>query len=94
MHKYEVALDEEMSDSLYEEYSSAIEEETNAIDQVSVLMSKVTHHCNQLLNAMFFEQKNIDQVKEEFGYTTKHNAQNQKYKCIEQMRKMKSKEIN
>jgi RNA polymerase sigma factor (sigma-70 family) len=89
-HRYEVGLDEEMSDSLYNEYSIAIEEETSAADKVSVLMSKVTHHCNQLLNAMFFEQKSMEQVQQEFGYTTKHNAQNQKYKCIEQMRKLKN----
>lgn len=90
-HKYEVGLDDEMSDELYNEYSQAIEEETSAVDKVSVLMSKVTHHCNKLLNAMFFEQKKIEQVQEEFGYTTKHNAQNQKYKCIEQLRKLKVK---
>jgi hypothetical protein len=37
---------------------------------------------------MIFENKGIKEVQKIFGYTTKHNAQNQKYKCVEQAKKV------
>jgi hypothetical protein len=38
---------------------------------------------------MFFENKNIETIQKEYGYSSRHNAQNQKHKCIEQVRKVK-----
>lgn len=38
---------------------------------------------------MFFKNKPIEQIQKEYGYSTKHNAQNQKHKCVEQIRKVK-----
>ena len=39
---------------------------------------------------MFFKNKNIEEIQKEFGYSSRHNAQNQKHKCIEQVRKIKN----
>jgi len=41
---------------------------------------------------MFFKEKAIELIQKEYGYSTKHNAQNQKHKCVEQIRKIKAKE--
>jgi len=40
----------------------------------------------------FFNNKAIDQIQEDYGYSTRHNAHNQKHKCVEQIRKIKEKE--
>ncbi len=59
-------------------------ENSNKIVKVFKIM---THKCIVLLKAIFYDDKNIDTITKEFGYTNKHNAQNQKYKCLEQARK-------
>jgi len=37
----------------------------------------------------FFKNNPIEQIPKDYGYYTKHNAQNQKHKCVEQIRKVK-----
>lgn len=88
--KYTIELDEELSETLYDEFSKAIEEEKSMRDTLHLMMSKITHHCNRLINAMFFQHKQVEEIQKEFGYSTAHNAQNQKYKCIQQLKKVSS----
>lgn len=76
----------------YEKYLSDYEEaeedihlqNTNKVVKVFKLM---TNKCITLLQAIFYADKNIDTITKDFGYTNKHNAQNQKFKCLEQARK-------
>ncbi len=55
--------------------------------KVNSLMAKISAHCQRLLNMMFFRNKKIDEIVEEQGYANAHTAQNQKYKCIQQLKK-------
>lgn len=90
-HK-EVELTDLLSDKFYDEIELSIEKEKTYKEKLQTYLSKITSHCNRLLNSIFFKNKDIEEVQEEFGYSTKHNAQNQKYKCIEQIKKVKKKE--
>ncbi len=38
---------------------------------------------------MIFNNKGKKEIQKIFGYTTKHNAENQKYKCMEQAKKVR-----
>ncbi len=76
----------------YEKYLSDYEEAEQEIHQDSSnkivrVFKMMTHKCMVLLKAIFYDEKNIDTITKEYGYTNKHNAQNQKYKCLEQARK-------
>jgi RNA polymerase sigma factor (sigma-70 family) len=77
------------SNSFFEEINLSIEQEKTYRDKLQAYMTKITGHCNRLLHDMFFKKKPIEQIQEEYGYSSKHNAQNQKHKCIEQIRKVK-----
>jgi len=57
-------------------------------DRLQDYLTKVSSHCNRLLRLMFFRSKTIEDVRLEFGYSSRHNLQNQKYKCIQQLRKL------
>ena len=57
---------------------------TNRLVKVFKIM---TNKCITQLKAIFYDEKNIDTITKDYGYTNKHNAQNQKYKCLEQARK-------
>jgi RNA polymerase sigma factor (sigma-70 family) len=78
--------------SLYEKYLIDYEEAELEIEQekqkrTASIFNRITYKCKILLKAIFYDEKNIEAVTKEFGYTNKHNAQNQKYKCLEQARK-------
>lgn len=76
----------------YEEIDLAIENEKSYADKLQTYIHKITKHCQGLIHDMFFKEKAIEQIQKEYGYSTKHNAQNQKHKCVEQIRKVKEQE--
>lgn len=81
--------------SMYEKYLSdyedaeekTVEAHQNNFKRVLNTFKKVSDKCKVILTAIFYDEKNIETVTREFGYTNKHNAQNQKFKCLEQARK-------
>jgi RNA polymerase sigma factor (sigma-70 family) len=82
--------DDKYEPLFYENINSSIISEETYWDKLEYYMSKVTEHCNQLLRSIFFHQKTVEQIQTEFGYKDRHNMQNQKYKCLEQMLKFNS----
>ena len=42
---------------------------------------------------IFVKNKSIEEIQSKYNYSTKQNAQNQKYKCVEQIRKIKKENI-
>ena len=77
---------------VYEKYLTDYEEAESDLSQANTnrlvkVFKIMTHKCITLLKAIFYDEKNIDTITKEHGYTNKHNAQNQKYKCLEQARR-------
>ena len=62
-------------------------ETPTAPQQVRGLLARFSATCLALIQALFFRHKTIQEVTQENGYTSVHNAQNQKYKCLEQARR-------
>jgi RNA polymerase sigma factor (sigma-70 family) len=85
----EIALLDTHTDQFYCDIATSIENEKSFWDKLQLYMTQITSHCNRLLHAMFFKNRNIDEIQKVYGYSSKHNAQNQKHKCIEQVRKLK-----
>lgn len=44
--------------------------------------------CKSLLEAYYFEKKQMVEIAEQFGYTNADNAKNQKYKCLMRLKKL------
>lgn len=80
---------EALSNKFNSEISLSINDEKSYWEKLQTYLSKITAHCNHLLQSMFFENKNIEAIQKEYCYSSRHNAQNQKHKCIEQVRKVK-----
>lgn len=76
----------------YEEIDLAIEKEKTYREKLQYFILKISNHCMGLIQDIFFKEKDIEQIQEEYGYSSKHNAQNQKHKCIEQIRREKEKD--
>ena len=77
------------NNQFYEAITLSIEEEKSYMDKLENYISKITDHCNRLIHDMFFKNKPIEEIQKEYGYSTRQNAINQKYKCVEQIRKVK-----
>lgn len=88
------AMDFELlyEDEFMQEIDLSIEAEKSYKDRLQNYMHKITKHCKGLIHDIFFKEKAIEQIQKEYGYTSIHNAQNQKHKCIEQIRKVKARE--
>jgi RNA polymerase sigma factor (sigma-70 family) len=44
--------------------------------------------CQKLLSLFYYEQQSWENIAEQLGYTSAANARNQKYKCLEKIRKI------
>jgi len=76
-------------DHFFEDINGAIEQEKSYLDRLQRYLLKITDHCKGLIDKMFFRNRSIGQIQKEYGYSSRHNAQNQKHKCMEQIRKVK-----
>ncbi len=88
----EIAFTDIHDNKFYEEITLAIEEEKSYWDKLQNYIDKITDHCRGLILDMFFKNKPIEQIQKDYGYSSIHNAQNQKHKCVEQIRKVKERE--
>jgi RNA polymerase sigma factor (sigma-70 family) len=89
-----VEFSELLEQQYFEEINLAIEAEKTYWDKLQNYLHQITEHCKGLIHDMFFQQKRIEQIQKEYGYSSKQNAQNQKYKCVEQIRKVKELDKN
>lgn len=86
---YELSVDELQSFDFLTSINDSIEAEKTYLEILKGYLLKITDHCNRLIHDIFFKEKTIDQIQKDYGYLTRHNAQNQKHKCVEQIRKVK-----
>lgn len=67
--------------------SSYIEKEQE-LERLMVALDKLGEPCSKLLKVFYFGKKNMQQITTEFGYTNTDNAKNQKYKCLNRLKKI------
>lgn len=63
----------------------AREKEFEAMDSSLELLGEP---CKSLLKAFYHEMMSMEQIAEQMGYTNADNAKNQKYKCLQRLRKI------
>jgi len=44
--------------------------------------------CKSLIEAFYFQKRNMQEIASQFGYTNADNAKNQKYKCLMRLKKL------
>jgi RNA polymerase sigma factor (sigma-70 family) len=91
---FELSVDEMEAVGFIDSINDSIENEKTYLEKLKGYMLKITAHCNKFIHDVFFKEKAIEQIQKDYGYSTRHNAQNQKHKCVEQIRKVKEEEEN
>jgi len=89
---YELSIEQIQSIDFINDINDAIENEKTYLEKLKGYLIKITNHCNRLIHDIFFKEKTIDQIQKDYGYSSRHNAQNQKHKCVEQIRRVKEQE--
>ncbi len=89
---YQISLDKLHEDGFQASIDSSIESEKTYLEKLTGYLNKITAHCNRMIHDIFFKQKSIEEIQKKYGYSSKHNAQNQKYKCLQQIKKIKEQE--
>ncbi len=87
--KRETYMQDYHYEQIAEEIDESIDNEKSYRDKLQYFLTKVTDHCKTLVHDMFFKNKSIEQIQEDYGYSNKHNAQNQKHKCMKQIKRVK-----
>jgi len=87
--KFQLSIEVIQNRDFLQSINTTIESEKSYSEKLKSYMTKITDHCNRLIHDIFFKEKAITQIQKEYGYSNKHNAQNQKHKCIEQIRRIK-----
>lgn len=58
------------------------------LDLVSHCFEQLSEHCHTLLDLFYYKQKKMEEIAVELGYKNIETTKNQKYKCMERLRKM------
>lgn len=64
------------------------EELEQNILKMSSSLQELGEPCKTLIEDFYVQQLSMDQIAEKFGYTNSDNAKNQKYKCLQRLKKL------
>ncbi len=88
-HKYFTLDDTEKFHFGTESFFVELDDEKSKEDLVQSWLSKITENCQKILKAIYFYEVSMDGLMKKMGWKNKHTAANQKYKCIQQIKKEK-----
>ncbi len=57
------------------------------LDKMQQSLTQLGEPCKTLINDFYINKKSMDEIAEKFGYTNADNAKNQKYKCLQRLKK-------
>lgn len=79
---------DERFDWAYEDDVNAHHEREMHYGQLNAALDQVGEPCRSLLKAFYQQDKSMQEIAAEFGYTNPDNAKTQKYKCLNRLRKL------
>lgn len=79
--------DDEQGTGYTDDISAHYEREAH-YDQLNAALDQIGEPCRSLLKAFYHQDKNMQEIAADFGYTNPENAKNQKYKCLTRLRKL------
>ncbi len=78
-HEVSVVVDEEMEEH---------EKRNTEFTMMEKAMNSLGEPCKSLLSAFYMQQRSMQEIANNFGYTNPENAKNQKYKCLMRLKKL------
>ena len=63
------------------------EEKENEIIKMNKSLEELGEPCSTLIKDFYVHKLSMDEIAEKFGYTNADNAKNQKYKCLQRLKR-------
>ena len=82
-----VILRNDFSYSNYDFGFTDIEATSNNDDKISKIIDSMGNPCKQLIEYYYYRNMSWDEIAEQLDYASAGSARNQKYKCLERIRK-------
>lgn len=79
---------EEGRDWAYEDDIKVHQEREEHYQQLDAALESLGEPCRSLLRAYYHQDKSMQQIAADFGYTNPENAKTQKYKCLTRLKKI------
>lgn len=57
-------------------------------DHMEAALEQLGEPCKSILTSFYIQGKNMQEICTDFGYTNANNAKNQKYKCLQRLKKI------
>ena len=67
-----------------------LKRQDNQLNLLERSLERLTAHCRELLKLYYYDKLNMEQIMERLDYKNANTAKNQKYKCMQQLRKFYS----
>jgi len=69
-------------------YLEEYQEKEKHIEKMQVAMQQLGNPCYQLLKEFYYNHLSMEQIAEKLGYNNADVAKNQKYKCLQRLKKI------
>ncbi|GAB3893706.1 hypothetical protein GCM10028803_08090 [Larkinella knui] len=56
-------------------------------ERLNAWMARITGHCQRVIKSIYFSHEPMDHLMVTMGWKNRHTAINQKYKCIQQLKR-------
>jgi RNA polymerase sigma factor (sigma-70 family) len=56
-------------------------------ERLNAWMARITGHCQRVIKSIYFSHEPMDNLMVTMGWKNRHTAVNQKYKCIQQLKR-------
>jgi len=86
--KENIENEEDGTGIVYEDDINVHHEREAHYEQLNGALDQIGEPCRSLLKAFYHQDKNMQEIAADFGYTNPDNAKNQKYKCLARLRKL------
>jgi RNA polymerase sigma factor (sigma-70 family) len=85
---YEAVRQQEKEKRVVTTEQESVENNEPLLQRVEACLEKLGEPCRTLLMQYYYHKRNMEQLTEMFQYKNVDTAKNQKYKCLERLRKM------
>lgn len=86
--KYHGKIEESETFLEIEEEMTHIEKREETFQRMSQSLGDLGEPCRSILEDFYFNGNSMEVIREKYGYTTTDNAKNQKYKCLQRLKKL------
>ena len=86
--RFTVHIDEGDAFAGVEEELMEIAEKEREYHLMEKSMGELGEPCHSIIEDFYIKELSMDEITEKFGYTNSDNAKNQKYKCLQRLKKM------